>query len=104
MQLRRLCVYTNDVRITYDPAKRERTLSERGLDFESAVKVFSGLTLEVDDDRIDYGERRVLCIGFLDGRMVMVGYTPRGIARHVFSMRKCNAREIRRYTPYFEQG
>ena len=92
------------MRITYDPAKRERTLADRGLDFEAAGEVFAGLTLEVDDDRRDYGERRVLCIGFLDDRMVMVGYTPRGFARHVFSMRKCNAREIRKYTPYFEHA
>jgi len=92
------------VRITYDSEKRERTLVERGLDFERALEVFAGLTLEVEDRRRDYGETRVLCVGFLDGRMVMVGYTPRRGARHVFSMRKCNAREIRRYTPYFEQA
>ena len=90
--------------LTYDPAKREQTLQERGLDFEDALEVFAGLTLEVDDLRKDYGERRVLCVGFLGGRMVMVGYTPRGSSRHIFSMRKCNAREVRRYTPYFEQA
>jgi uncharacterized DUF497 family protein len=28
--------------ITYDPAKRERTLRERGLDFEDAAAVFAG--------------------------------------------------------------
>ncbi|ABB58660.1 BrnT family toxin [Synechococcus elongatus] len=92
------------MRITYDPVKRDKTLLERGLDFESAIEVFAGLTLEVEDTRRDYGEKRVLCVGFLDGRMVMVGYTPRGRTRHIFSMRKCNAREIRRYTPYFEQA
>ena len=89
--------------LTYDPAKRERTLQERGLDFEDATEVFAGLTLEVDDLRKEYGEKRVLCVGFLRGRMVMVGYTPRGSFRHIFSMRKCNAREVRRYSPYFEQ-
>jgi hypothetical protein len=92
------------VLITYDPAKRAKTLVERGLDFEDSREVFGGLTMEVDDDRRDYGERRVLLVGFLRGRMVMVGFTPRGSARHVFSMRKCNAREIRRYTPYFQQA
>jgi uncharacterized DUF497 family protein len=92
------------VGVTYDPAKRRRTLEERGLDFERASEVFEALTLEVDDDRHDYGEKRILCVGFLDGRMVMVGYTPRGTARHVFSMKRCNEREVRRYAPYFEQG
>ena len=72
------------MRVTYDPAKRRRTLEERGLDFERAAEVFEGLTLEVEDDRRDYGEKRILCVGFLEGRMVMVGYTPRGVARHDF--------------------
>ena len=89
------------MRLTYDPAKRTRTLTTRGLDFEDATLVFAGLTLEVEDRRRDYGETRILCVGFLRGRMVMVGYTPRGAVRHIFSMRKCNAREIHRYTPYF---
>ena len=92
------------MRITYDQKKRDQTLSARGLDFEHAADVFAGLTLEVEDDRRNYGETRILCVGFLGGRMVMVGYSPRGAVRHVFSMRKCNAREIRRYTPYFEQA
>jgi len=65
------------VRIVFDPAKRAATLAERGLDFEDAVEVFKGLTLEVDDTRKDHGERRVLCFGLLSGRLVVVGYTPR---------------------------
>lgn len=89
------------MRLTYDPVKRARTLTTRGLDFEDAALVFAGLTLEVEDQRQDYGETRILCVGFLLARMVMVGYTPRGAVRHIFSMRKCNAREIRRYAPYF---
>jgi uncharacterized protein len=92
------------VRVTYDRAKRRRTLEERGLDFERAAEVFEGLTIEVEDDRHDYGEKRILCVGFLEDRMVMVGYTPRETARHVFSMRRCNEREVRRYTPHFEPG
>ena len=34
--------------------------------------------------------------------MVVVGYTPRGAVRHIFSMRKANAREQIRLAPYFE--
>lgn len=88
------------MRITDDPAKREKTLAERGLDFEDALRVFSGTTVEVEDDRRDYGERRIICYGLLHGRVVVVGYTPRGRARHVFSMRKANHREQTRLAPY----
>jgi uncharacterized DUF497 family protein len=93
--------YNNLVRLTYDPAKRERTISERGLDFDDAAIVFGGVTVEVPDTRKDYGEPRVICYGLLGGRMVVVGYTPRGEVRHVFSMRKANDREQNRLAPYF---
>ena len=71
--------------ITYDPDKRERTLRDRGLDFEDASIVFAGLTVEVEDTRKDYGEKRLICYGQLEGRLVVVGYTPRGADRHIFS-------------------
>jgi hypothetical protein len=87
--------------LSYDPAKRAKTLEERGLDFEDAVWVFEGTTVEVDDERKDYGERRVICYGLLDGRLVVIGYTPRGEVRHIFSMRKANDREQTRLAPTF---
>jgi uncharacterized DUF497 family protein len=49
--------------------------------------------------RRDYGEKRIICYGYLAGRMVVVGYTPRGAARHVFSMRKANEREQSKIAP-----
>lgn len=88
--------------ISYDPAKRERTLAERGLDFEDAPIVFSGVTFEAEDRRKEYGETRIICFGQLAGRMVVIGYTPRGAIRHIFSMRKANEREQARIGPYLE--
>ena len=85
--------------ITYDPDKRAKALAERGLDFEDVKYVFQGMTIEVEDLRRDYGEIRVICYGILEGRMVVVGYTPRGADRHVFSMRKANEREQTRIGP-----
>jgi len=90
------------MRITFDPAKRKKTLAERGLDFADAALVFAGVTLEMEDIRKDYGEPRIICYGLLEGRMVVVGYTPRGAARHVFSMRKANEREQARIAPLLE--
>ena len=90
------------MRITFDPAKRARTLADRGLDFEDAAIVFEGVTVEVEDTRKNYGEKRVICYGLLAGRLVVLGYTSRGNVRHVFSMRKANHREKVRLAPYFE--
>ncbi|MBK9236282.1 MAG: BrnT family toxin [Rhodoferax sp.] len=89
------------MRISYDPFKREKAFADRGLDFEDAVVVFDGLTVEIEDTRKDYGEKRIICYGLLAGRMVVVGYTPRGTVRHIFSMRKANDREQTRLAPYF---
>ncbi len=69
------------MRITFDPAKRDKTFEDRGLAFEDAAMVFAGITLEVEDTRENYGETRVICYGWLQGRMVVVG-TPR-VARIV---------------------
>jgi uncharacterized DUF497 family protein len=65
--------------ITFDPVKRAVTLAERGLDFEDAAELFRGDTLDSPDDRRDYGELRMLTVGHLHGRMVIVVWTPRGI-------------------------
>lgn len=89
------------MRISFDPAKRDWTLANRGLDFRDAELVFDGLTAEVEDTRKDYGEKRIICFGLLHGRLVVIGYTPRGTVRHVFSMRKANDREQARFAPYF---
>lgn len=91
------------MKITFDPAKRAATLAERGLDFEDADEVFQGDTLDSPDDRRDYGELRMLTVGHLRGRMVIVIWTPRGSARHVISMRKANAREKARFGKRFEK-
>ena len=90
------------MRITFDPVKREKALTERGLDFADAELVFEGVTLELEDIRKDYGEERIICYGLLAGRMVVIGYTPRGADRHVFSMRKANDREKDRIAPLLE--
>jgi uncharacterized DUF497 family protein len=87
------------VRITYDPAKREKTLRERGIDFADALEVFAGRTLTIEDDRQDYGETRYITIGYLRTRMVALVWTPRGNERRIISMRHCNDREKQRYDP-----
>ena len=88
--------------VTFDPVKREKALADRGLDFADAALVFEGVTVEVEDTRKDYGEVRIICYCVLGGRMVVVGYTPRGAERHVFSMRKANEREQVRIAPLLQ--
>ena len=86
------------MRIDFDPDKRDKTLAERGLDFARADEVFSGPTLDLPDDRCDYGEPRVITFGVLDARMIVVVWTPRGEVRRIISMRKANEREIEKFS------
>ena len=34
--------------VTFDPVKRAKTLTERGLDFADAALIFAGVTVEID--------------------------------------------------------
>jgi uncharacterized DUF497 family protein len=83
-------------KLTWDCAKRDAALNERGLDFADAGQVFDSLVFEVEDLRRDYGEQRMICFGLLAHRLVVVGYVQRGEVRHIFSMRKANEREQKR--------
>jgi uncharacterized protein len=90
------------MRITFDRAKREQTLRERGIDFKDAKHVFAGRTLDREDERADYGEVRMQTVGYLNDRMVMIVWTQRGVAKRVISMRKCNAKEQKKFRVEFQ--
>jgi uncharacterized protein len=97
------------MRITFDPAKRKRRLRERSLDFRDAPKVFAGSRFTFEDTRFEYPERLYVTVGLLDGRMVIVVWTPGektegGECRHVISMRKANGREQARYLQRLGEG
>ncbi len=83
--------------IEFDTGKRDKALTERGLDFDRAVEVFAGHHFTVEDVREDYSEPRFITVGKLDGRMVVMVWTPRGEARRIISMRKANEREQTHY-------
>jgi len=81
------------MRIEYDPEKRSTALKERGLDFARAIEVFQGVHFTAQDARFQYLEDRFITAGWLDARLVVLVWTPRGEARRIISMRKGNERE-----------
>lgn len=85
------------MKTTWDEPKRQKTLVDRRIDFAEAERVFAGPTLDVEDTRENYGELRMRTFGLLEGRLALIVWTPRGDARHIISMRKCNEREIKTY-------
>ena len=89
--------------ITFDPAKRDKTFLERGLDFEHASIVFRGKTFTKPSDVGLHNEERQITVGFLNKRMVVVVWTERDNSRRIISMRYANERERTIYRHVFAE-
>lgn len=60
----------------WDPEKSDATYEERGIDFEFAARAFDGDYIEREDLGRDYGERRFVVTGEVDGFVVTLVWTP----------------------------
>ena len=56
------------IQFIWDEAKRLKNLKDYGLDFLDVHSVFEGRTATLEDDRFDYGERRLFTLGVSWGR------------------------------------
>jgi len=85
------------MRYTWDETKNVGNKAKHGVGFAAVELLFDGSVVEVVDDRFAYGETRINAYGTIADRLFVCTYTPRDGGRHIISMRKCNAREIKRY-------
>lgn len=83
--------------IEWDEAKRQATLSERGLDFADVALVDWDVAVTFDDQRKPYAEPRFITFALIRDRLCVVAWCWRGTATRVISLRKANAREERRH-------
>jgi uncharacterized protein len=60
--------------IEWDDDKNRSNFIKHGLDFGDAEKVFAGPCITFSDDRFDYGEQRLLTLGVLAGRVVVIAH------------------------------
>lgn len=86
----------------WDPDKSEHTLAQRGFDFAYARRVFDAPYLVVTDARRDYGERRLIALGAVDGIELTVVFTDRvgtmgQVVRRIISARRSNRQERASY-------
>ena len=95
------------MRFSWDPRKSARNLRERSFDFEFATLIFDGPTLERDDTRRSYGERRIIAVGMAQMIALTVVFTDRaeigGFVRRIISARQSNRRERDAYLQALEQ-
>ncbi len=83
--------------VEWDEEKRRRNLEERGVDFQDAAVIFVGPTVEAEDRRRIYGERRFRALGRSGADWFLVAYTWRGTTRRIISAWKVNEDGKRRY-------
>ena len=83
--------------IEFDSEKDAANASKHGVSLALAGELDWDAALTWLDDREDYGEDRFCALVPLGERLYFVAYVVRGRARRPISLRKANAREVKRY-------
>lgn len=96
------------MRFIWDARKSKINSTDRGFDFEFATLIFDGPTLERDDTRHDYGERRVIAVGLADELHLTVVYTDRRtgtgqLERRIISARRSDRGERQAYAQAYPE-
>ena len=81
----------------FDAAKNAANLQKHGVPLHRASQFEWDHALTWSDQRADYGESRMVAIGYIGLRLHVLVYVERSHAVRVISLRKANLREIRRY-------
>lgn len=87
------CCYSIPMEIEFDPSKNAQNIAERGLSFTLAEKFVWATSLILEDVRQEYGEPRFRAFGYINHRLFVMIFTPRGNTLRIISLRKANRRE-----------
>ena len=92
-----LAVDTINREIEFDPRKNALNIRDHGMSLDDARQFEWGSAVVWMDLREDYGEERMVALGYIGNRLCyMVFVERRGICR-VVSLRRANRREVRHY-------
>lgn len=82
----------------WDETKNLSNIGKHGVSFTTASRVFEGRVVTFLDDRIEYGEQRMISIGQVDGILLLtVVHTGRNEKIRIISARRANGLERKRY-------
>lgn len=82
----------------WDEDKNRQNVVKHGLRFDDAIRIFDGFTVDLPDDRFDYGEPREISIGLMDGlAVVVVVHTDRDAKIRIISARPAIKNERKMY-------
>jgi uncharacterized DUF497 family protein len=74
--------------MSHDPAKRKANLRKHSIHLAECEAIFDAPMLTRDDDRAEYGEQRLISLGLLRGRVVILIWTDREDGPHFISCRQ----------------
>lgn len=83
--------------MTYDPSKQKKNQRKHAMDLAECEPVFDEPMLTREDTREAYGEQRLVSIGWLKGRVVVVVWTERDDEPRMISCREAEPHEQEAY-------
>ena len=83
--------------MSYDPAKRKLNLRKHAIDLAACEALFDEPMLTREDDRFAYGEQRLISLGWLEIRVVVLVWTDREDGPHFISCREAKTHEQEAY-------
>ncbi|MGO8954433.1 MAG: BrnT family toxin [Rhodomicrobium sp.] len=88
----------------WDEKKAAGNLAKHGVAFDTIFDFDWANSVEVEDDRFDYGEDRYVAIGWLGGELHSVTFTCRGDIIRIVSLRKSDKRDRKFYAAAKEKA
>ena len=87
--------------VKFDPAKDGANVAKHGVSLAEAAGFEWGTAVVWPDTRRDYGEARMVALGYIGLRIMALVFVDRPpeqpTERRIISLRKANSREVKRY-------
>ena len=83
--------------IEFDPEKDASNLAKHGASLALAVELDWEAALVWVDDRVEYGETRMIALAPKGEILYYVAFVDRERARRIISLRRANRREVKHY-------
>jgi uncharacterized DUF497 family protein len=93
-------VATLNMHIEFDAAKDRGNQTKHGVSLFLAAELDWDSALVWVDERIDYGEARMVALARIAETLYCVAFVDRGDARRIISLRRANRREVTHYVEH----
>ena len=91
--------------LEWDDSKNRADVRKHGFHFAEAEEMFRGAFLARPDTREDYGEKRWIGIGMIQGRVAFVAFVERpNDTIRIISLRKADHEERKEYEKAIQDG